>query len=276
MINILIETNEGLISQCPEYLTFSGGEEHIRLERYDIYDNDRPIIINAQITSSIEVMRLLLITDSLRELYINPIELWIPYIPYARQDRVCVDGDAFSLRVFANIINSMDYSAVRVVDAHSNVAIDLLNNVIETKQYFMVPFVNSRLRSIDYIISPDAGAKNKAKEWVNEWNKIADKKAELVQAFKVRDDNGNIVNTEIEHDNFNGGSCLIVDDICDGGRTFFELSRVLRDRGAGNVYLYVTHGIFSKGIKATGCDKVFTTNSLPEKDDGRIVVRRFF
>ena len=42
---------------------------------------------------------------------------------------------------------------------------------------------------------------------------------------------------------------MIVDDTCDGGRTFIELAKVLRARNAGKIELYVTHGIFSKGLK---------------------------
>ena len=44
-----------------------------------------------------------------------------------------------------------------------------------------------------------------------------------------------------------GKSVLIADDICDGGRTFIELAKVLKERGAAHIHLHVTHGIFSKG-----------------------------
>ena len=54
---------------------------------------------------------------------------------------------------------------------------------------------------------------------------------------------------------------LIVDDICDGGATFVGLAKELRAAGAKKVYLYVTHGIFSKGLPLEGIDKVFTTDS---------------
>ena len=41
---------------------------------------------------------------------------------------------------------------------------------------------------------------------------------------------------------------LIIDDICDGGGTFNQAAQILREHGAVNLYLYVTHGIFSKGL----------------------------
>ncbi len=60
-----------------------------------------------------------------------------------------------------------------------------------------------------------------------------------------------------------GKSVLIVDDICDGGRTFIEVAKLLKD--ASRVDLAVTHGIFSKGfgcLYEAGIDRIFTTNSL--------------
>ncbi len=64
-----------------------------------------------------------------------------------------------------------------------------------------------------------------------------------------------------------GKYCVIVDDICDGGRTFIELAKTLKEGGAQRVVLYVTHGIFSKGIYPLEkyIDEVYTTNSFPQK-----------
>jgi len=262
------------IFYTPKFLTFSGGEEHVNIE-YQEQKEDLPIIINSQITSSTELMRLLLTTDSLRRLYDNDIELFIPYIPYARQDRACQLGDSFSLEVFANIISSQKYSKVTVVDPHSPVSHELFKNINVITQERMIDGVNSRLRDIDYIVSPDMGASRKAKDWMYRWNYLGNQ-SELILATKKRNELGEIIATEVNCGDITGSKCLIVDDICDGGRTFTELAKVLRDKGSKEVYLYVTHGIFAKVLPLEGIDKVFTTDSLPEKDDGRIIVKRFF
>lgn len=57
---------------------------------------------------------------------------------------------------------------------------------------------------------------------------------------------GEITGTEVYGD-VKDKVVLIIDDICDGGRTFIELGKVLKERGASKVILYVTHGIFSQG-----------------------------
>jgi ribose-phosphate pyrophosphokinase len=61
--------------------------------------------------------------------------------------------------------------------------------------------------------------------------------------------------------NLKNKSVLIVDDICDGGRTFIEAAKLLYIEGVNNVYLYVTHGLFTKGIQIlydAGIKRIFT------------------
>jgi ribose-phosphate pyrophosphokinase len=199
------------------------------------------------------------------------------YIPYARQDRVCQIGDAFSLKVFANLINSLNFTRVFVADAHSSVATALLDRVIEKPQskyaHQMIKY-----NKFDYLISPDAGASKKSVEFASVLN--ADGwDIEVVQALKVRDKSGNITNTNILHDNFEGKSCLMVDDICDGGRTFIELAKIVKANGAGRIGLYVTHGIFSQGVDVLfdhEVDEIYTTDSFEQTDPRVNVVHKFF
>ena len=67
--------------------------------------------------------------------------------------------------------------------------------------------------------------------------------------------------------NVEGKNCLIVDDICDGGRTFTDLAKKLNDKGAKELYLFVSHGIFSKGYdELLGHFNVIgTTNSFSQE-----------
>ena len=66
--------------------------------------------------------------------------------------------------------------------------------------------------------------------------------------------------------------CLIVDDICDGGGTFIGLAEELKKKGAGKLYLAVTHGIFSKGFDGLDqyFEQIFTTNSIKEMEHPKL------
>lgn len=66
-----------------------------------------------------------------------------------------------------------------------------------------------------------------------------------------------------------GKQCLIVDDLADGGRIFKFLAEALKQQGAAEVYLYVTHAQFNYGfdeLKET-IDHVYCTNSYKDIDD---------
>jgi ribose-phosphate pyrophosphokinase len=61
---------------------------------------------------------------------------------------------------------------------------------------------------------------------------------------------------------FEGKTCFIVDDICDGGGTFVGLAALLKSRHAGKIVLIVSHGIFSKGFDLANIDAIYTTDSF--------------
>ena len=76
---------------------------------------------------------------------------------------------------------------------------------------------------------------------------------------------GKITGFEVYADDLKGKSCIIVDDICDGGGTFAGLAIELRKKGARKVHLIVTHGTFSKGLTTlTNFDSVITSSAITD------------
>ncbi|QUJ67889.1 ribose-phosphate pyrophosphokinase [Photobacterium sp. GJ3] len=253
-----------------EAFTFSGGEEHIRFEPSDFAQSEKiRLIVRASDAS--QIMRLFMAVDALKRLRMErtSIELLLPYFPYARQDRVCVAGEALGAKVMASLINSLHLNQVTVWDAHSDVVPALLDRVENVSQVTLIeqfPALRAQLsRGELVLVSPDAGASKKT-------IKIAEHfggEPEVVQAQKVRDlKTGDILQTQVLGE-VRGKDVLIADDICDGGRTFTELAKVLKAQGAKSVALYVTHGIFSQGLAVFAglIDTIYTTNSCRDKAD---------
>ena len=218
---------------------FPGGELQVIIPPLN---RDRGYMkVTAVLKSSDDILELLLTMDALRRTC-GPLikySLEIPYFPYARQDRVCNGGEALSLKVMADLINSLGCCHVTVTDPHSDVLVALLHNCLVTHQHTLIP---TEL-DLDVIVSPDAGATKKAEKAARTLG------LGIVYGRKERDTKtGEIKSTRLDGEVL-GLNCLIVDDICDGGRTFIELAKVLKDKGSDNLYLYITHGIFSKGIE---------------------------
>jgi ribose-phosphate pyrophosphokinase len=240
-------------------------ESIFRSHSFDViwnYENER------------EVLDLL----SLRKLLPLPayaMSLHIPYLPYGRQDKEITNTSTFNLRVFADLINSLECYSVTSVDAH---------NPSETtrliKRFGNIPATDFQLNAIahskpDYVVYPDAGAQSRYATSLLKANLAT------IVCDKVRHHlTGNIIghhlaNVDDSHSYISRTrpvKVLIVDDLCDGGATFINVAKMLKELRSGvTVDLCVTHGIFSRGLEHlynNGIDQVFTTNSLTKNEGG--------
>ena len=223
---------------------FSGGEIQVKLDETKLFSSIGGVRIYAHLKSADDIMALLLVTDAIRQAHGTvPISLDLPYIPYARQDRVCETGESLAIKVFANLINSQNYFEVFVMDPHSDVSVALINNCNVIQQYQGLKNINQNWENAVFV-SPDAGATKKIQKAASYFGV-----KQVVRADKTRNtETGAIAGTVVYSDHIGSKDFFIVDDICDGGRTFIELAKVLRPLTNGKIILYVTHGIFSKGL----------------------------
>jgi ribose-phosphate pyrophosphokinase len=237
------------------FLFPSGCEMSVQLQL-----TKQSIRLTTRIKCSDDIMLLLLATDALKRMGVKEIQLLIPFLPYARQDRVMVEGEALSLKVFADLLNSQGYSKVSIYDPHSDVALALINNSRAITNHDFVSEVLFDKKNF-VIVSPDAGAYKK----IFKVCQAVEFKGSLVLANKIRDvKTGHIKSVTIDQGDLLGKDCYIIDDICDGGGTFNLLAKELRQRNCGNVNLIVSHGIFSQGLKELheNITHIYTTNSF--------------
>lgn len=250
---------------------FSGGEVSVKLLPNTAitspFYNDDNITITAHLTDSEKVMELVMLVDALRRNFgtNTRIKLVMPYVPYARQDRVCAPGEALSMKVFAGIINALNFERVTVYDAHSDVSLALIDRVFNVRQEDTLPvrFKDKALLNRCILVSPDAGASKKVFEVAKQLHLT------MIQAEKKRDPNtGDITGTVVHSNHVGDVPFLVLDDICDGGKTFVELAKKLSELTTGKLYLYVTHGIFSKGLGVLEdwYDKIYTAYPFPNVD----------
>jgi len=242
---------------------FSAGEQHIKIED-DVKNEDVTICFQ----NPEDIMLLVLAVSALRKSWVRNIDLLMPYVPYGRQDRVMVPGEPLSIQAFANIINSMNFRKVFVLDAHSSVTTALLDNVVEIDQtdIYLSLWEYIKIENEQAIlISPDAGSFKK----INKIGEFLD--VPVIACSKIRDvQDGKITNIVVHWHPVvvTEKTCVIMDDICDGGRTFIALAKVLKTMGAKKVILYTTHGIYSYGLDQIFeyIDQIHTTNNMGEKE----------
>jgi ribose-phosphate pyrophosphokinase len=238
--------------------TFYGGEPHIKIEEH--FDTSQIVTITHRLGSFNALGEVCVAANALRCMGVTRINLCIPYFPGARQDRVMVPGEPLTVKVYANIINSLRCNKVIVFDPHSDVAPALLDNVQVISNHAFISRVLQLIGSPVKLVAPDGGALKKIYKLsaylgvhnVTECGKSRDVATGKLGGFKVYEDD------------LAGADCLIVDDISDGGGTFIGLAEALRAKNAGKLYLAVSHGIFSKGfdVLAQSFETIFTTNSF--------------
>lgn len=241
---------------------FAGGEPHIKISNN--FDVAAPVTITQRINSFNDLGMICITVDALRRIGVKEIELFIPYFPAARQDRVMIPGEPLSVKVYADIINAMALASVTVFDPHSEVTPALLNNCVTVSNHEFIKQVIAKIGTEVKLISPDGGALKKIYK-VSEFLGGA----EVVECSKSRDvKTGKLSGFKVYAEDLAGADCLIVDDICDGGGTFIGLAEALKAKNAGKLYLAISHGIFSKGFDELGryFEQIFTTDSIKEVD----------
>jgi ribose-phosphate pyrophosphokinase len=247
--------------------TFSGGEPHIKIN--PDFNVNQKITITHRLNSFNDFGLLCLAVDALRRMDVKIIDLFIPYFPAARQDRVMIKGEPLSVKVYADILNAMQLNKVYVFDAHSEVTPALVNNCEIIPNHTFIEQVIKSIGNDVKLISPDGGALKKIYK-VSEFLGGV----EVVECSKSRDvKTGKLSGFKVYEEDLNGMDCLIVDDICDGGGTFVGLAEELNNKNAGKLFLAVSHGIFNKGFEVLDCfDKIFTTNSFKDFDNEKVEV----
>lgn len=262
-----------------DHFTFKGGEEQVKIDLTHAPHGCIGFVdITAKIKNSADIMVLALLVDAVSRLENLDVHaeftLNLPYIPYARQDRVMQPGEALSIKVFANIINSLGFDKVIVDDPHSDVSTALLNNVkIRSQDTLFASYVGGEfgvkprvdLSGNCVFVAPDAGARKKAQ-------KVADLfRLPLVEAGKTRNVVDGKITDTVLYGQVSGKECVIVDDIADFGNTFKALGKILKEQGAKKVTLYVTHGIFAGGVDCFDgvIDEIHSYHPWMENIDGR-------
>ena len=241
---------------------FNGGEPHIKIEEEVSEINE--ITITTRIKSFNDMGLLLIAVDALRRMHVKTINLFSPYFPAARQDRVMVGGESLTVKVYANLINALNLNKVTIFDPHSEVTPALIENVEVLNNNVFVKHATKDLEDF-YLVAPDGGALKKIYNTAQYLGGVP-----VVECGKTRDvSTGKLSGFKVYEEDLKGKTCVVTDDICDGGGTFLGLATELKKHNAGKLILVVSHGIFSKGSDelAKVYDTIICTDSFSTIDD---------
>lgn len=253
---------------------FPDGQQQVFVDPSFYSEDIKGVVIKSRLNNFSDLELIICAKKSLQcQGILGNVHLYVPYFLGSRSDRCFILGENNYLRdVICPIINSLNFDSVTVVDPHSDVLEACLNNFMkkDNEQVVRHALFNFKLppNSDKYIlISPDAGANKKI-------YKLAEQigyKGDIITCSKSRDVEGKLSKTIVPlklADCYKDKDYIIIDDICDGGRTFINIANELQSLigKKSKLYLIVTHGVFSKGFAELSkyFDGIYCTNSYKD------------
>jgi len=244
---------------------FADGEIYIEINE-NIRGNSIFIIQSIASPANDNLMELLLCIDALKRSSAKNITAVIPYFGYARQDRKVAPRTSISAKLVSNLITKAGADRVLTVDLHAGQIQGFFD--IPVDNLFSTPIfarhVKKNIKSKNIIcVAPDVGGTERARalgKLLNVGLAIVDKRRPKPGQSQVMNVIGNVKDK----------TCIIVDDIIDSGGTIINAAKALKDRGAKEVYVYITHGVLSgeavQKINKSVIKKLVITDTIDNED----------
>ena len=240
---------------------FADGEIYIEINE-NIRGNSIFIIQSISSPANDNLMELLLCIDALKRSSAKNITAVIPYFGYARQDRKVVPRTSISAKLVSNLITQAGADRVVTVDLHAGQIQGFFD--IPVDNLFATPIfarhIKKKIKSKNIIcVAPDVGGTERARalgKILNVGLAIVDKRRPKPGQSQVMNIIGDV----------KGKTCILVDDIIDSGGTIVNAAKALKNRGAKDVFVYITHGVLSgdavKKIKNSKIKKLIITDTI--------------
>ena len=244
---------------------FADGEIYIEINE-NIRGNSIFIIQSVSSPANDNLMELLLCIDALKRSSAKNITAVIPYFGYARQDRKVVPRTSISAKLVSNLITNAGADRVVTVDLHAGQIQGFFD--IPVDNLFATPIfakhIKRKIKSNNIIcVAPDVGGVERARALGKKLDvglAIVDKRRPSPGKSQVMNVIGNVKNK----------ICILTDDIIDSGGTIVNAADALLKRGAKEVHVYATHGVFSgdavKKIKNSKIKNLVITDSIDISD----------
>lgn len=242
---------------------FSDGEINIEIKE-NVRGGDIFIIQSTCYPTNDNIMELIVIIDALRRASAGRITAVIPYFGYARQDRRVRSARVpITAKVIADFLSNVGVDRVLTVDLHSEQIqgfFDVPVDNVFSSPIFLEDMLKKKTKN-SVIISPDIGGVLRARAIAKLLNDtdmaIIDKRRTRANSLKIMNIIGDVKNKD----------CFLIDDIIDTGGTLCQAAQILKEKGAKNIFAYVTHPIFSgdsiKKIELSAINEIVVCDTIP-------------
>ena len=203
------------------------------------------------------LFELLLILSCLKQTA-KSIELFVPYLPYARQDRENKKGEAVSADVLCKLLKSHGVRKLITYDCHFlsrpgrfiRAGLRIENR---SAKKILLDYAKKYFRNQKFtVVSPDQGAAYLSHQALQKTRK----------GHRIHKIEGEV--------NVKGKNVCILDDIIASGGTILKAIKHLKKLGAQKIIVGAIHGVFALPDIARkiekNCSLLFVTDSIPTTD----------
>ena len=252
------------LSKC-EVKRFADKEIFVEMHE-NVRGEDVFVIQSTSFPANDNLMELLIIIDTLKRASAKRITAVIPYYGYARQDRKPGPRTPITSKLVANMIDKAGANRVLTMDLHAGQIQGFFD--IPTDNLFAAPVLTLNIKDkiknkTPIIVSPDVGGVVRARIIASRIGAdlaIVDKRREKAGESEVMNIIGDV----------EGRACFIIDDIVDSAGTLCNASNALLEKGATEVFAYVTHGVLSgeavERVNNSSLTNLVLTDSIEESD----------
>jgi len=246
--------------------TFPDSEVLVKLEE-DVRGRDCFVVQSTCAPVNENLMELLIWIDCLKRASADRITAVIPYFGYARQDRKSEGRTPITAKLVANLITAAGADRVIAMDLHAAQVqgfFDIPMDHLLASPVFRKFFAEEAPKMGKVaIVSPDPGNLKAASSY-----------ADLLDADLAFIDKRRKSATSVEAANIVGDvagkTILMFDDMIATGGTIAEASKILKDQGAGKIYVSATHGVFAgKAVEKlvnSPVERIIITDTIPTCD----------
>ncbi len=205
-----------------------------------------------------KIVELLLMQDAVHDAGAKKITVVLPYFGYSRQDKKFEEGEAISSRAVAQHI-SMYADCVITVDPHKQHILKFFTVPAYSCSAVSTIAQHLKEKNIDFVLAPDKGAKDRAKEAAT----LIDCEYDYLEKTRI---DGTTVKVTPKKLDARGKHVAIIDDIISTGGTMANSIKELKKQGAKTVSVACTHGLFVGGAKekllSADCDEIISTDTI--------------
>jgi len=252
------------------FKTFPDGERYIRLNLEDesILKGEEIIIIqstgpSAGSDQNARLLELFMIIDAVKRIGAAKITVVVPYLAYARQDKVFRPGESEFAKAVLHLLNSMEIDEFYVVDIHAPTVLQELDckAVNIDSMRLLADHIKSLGAENIVVVSPDEGARERSKAFAKHFGEDVP-----VEVFEKKRD---VKTGEISMSgslDLQDKNVVVSDDIIATGGTMSEAIRIAKKNGAKTVYAVATHALLLQNAKyriiEAGADTIIGTDSI--------------